>query len=136
LVALELAGTALPEMAEPGLVSVLEEAERLDKTLLAVKPAVQANQASLSSQNSMPDPKVIQLLGRIDGKLDQVIESAKEHRDDDTRRFTEIHGRLDEHAEDINKAKGAKGALLWAAGLVAGGVSIVAAYAVKALGLH
>ena len=81
------------------------------------------------------DPDVIQLLGRIDGKLDQVIDSAKEHREDDKRRFNEVHGRLDEHAEDINKAKGAKGALLWIAGLVAGVVTFVGPMVAKALGL-
>lgn len=83
----------------------------------------------------MSDPELSQLLGRIDGKLDQVIEAFKEHRDDDKRRFGELYGKLDEHAEDINKAKGAKGALLWAAGLVAGIISFAAPYVAKALGL-
>lgn len=80
-------------------------------------------------------PEVLTLLGRIDGKLDQVIESAKEHRDDDKRRFNELHGRIDEHAEEINKAKGAKSALLWVAGLVAGVVTFIGPMVAKALGL-
>ena len=74
------------------------------------------------------------LLGSIDGKLDQVIETFKEHREDDKRRFTEVHTRLDEHAEDINKAKGAKGAFIW---LVSGGAAAIgglAAMAAKAFG--
>lgn len=68
------------------------------------------------------DPELSQMLGRIDGKLDQVIETFKEHREDDKRRFTEVHARLDEHAEDINKAKGAKGMFVW---LVSGGAAAI-----------
>ena len=78
---------------------------------------------------------VMRLLGQIDGKLDQVIASATEHREDDKRRFTEVHKTLDDHSEDINRAKGAKGALLWAAGLVAGIISFAAPYVAKALGI-
>lgn len=70
------------------------------------------------------DHNVLQLLGRIDGKLDQVIEQAKEHREDDKRRFTEVHKRLDEHSEDIAKAKGAKGMFLW---IVGGGAAAIGA---------
>lgn len=81
------------------------------------------------------DPEVLLLLGKIDGKLDQVITSAEEHRSDDKRRFTEVHERLDEHAEDINKAKGAKGALLLVASLVAGVVTFIGPMVAKALGL-
>lgn len=75
-----------------------------------------------------------QLLGRIDGKLDQVIDSAKEHREDDKRRFTEVHARLDGHAEDIAKAKGAKGVILWLAGGGAVAISALVSYVVKAKG--
>ena len=81
----------------------------------------------------MSDQDLHQLLGRIDGKLDQIIDQAREHRDDDKRRFTEVHERLDHHAEDINKAKGAKGALLWGAGLVATVAGSAAALAAKKL---
>jgi hypothetical protein len=83
----------------------------------------------------MSDPELSQILGRIDGKLDQVIDSFKEHREDDKRRFSEVYGKLAEHAEDINKAKGAKGALLWAAGGIAGAVAFAAPYVAKALGI-
>lgn len=82
------------------------------------------------------DPDVLQLLGRIDGKLDQVIDSAREHRDDDKRRFTEVYVKLDDHERDINQAKGAKGALLWVAGGVAAAASVAISYAAKALGIH
>lgn len=70
------------------------------------------------------DPDVMQLLGRIDGKLDQVIDQAKEHREDDKRRFGEVYGRLDKQDEEINKAKGAKGVLLW---LIGGGAAAISA---------
>ena len=78
---------------------------------------------------------VQRMLGQIDGKLDQVIESFKEHREDDNRRFTEVHARLDEHAEDINKAKGAKGVLLWLIGGGAAAIGGLVAVAAKAFGV-
>lgn len=81
----------------------------------------------------MSDP-VLQILGRIEGKLDSEIALNKEHRDDDKRRFTEVHERLDEHAEAIASAKGAKGAIMWAVGLIAGGVGAVASLLLKAKG--
>ena len=65
------------------------------------------------------------MLGQIDGKLDQVIETFKEHREDDKRRFGEVYGRLDQHAEEINKAKGGKAVLVW---LVGGGAAAVATF--------
>jgi hypothetical protein len=57
---------------------------------------------------------------------------AKEHREDDKRRFTEVHGRLDEHAEAINQAKGAKGAVLWMVGGGAAAIGGLVAVAAKA----
>lgn len=82
------------------------------------------------------DPDVLQTLGSIDGKLDQVIKAVDRHIDDDVRRFTEIHKKLDDQAEDINQAKGAKGALLWVAGGIAALVGTLATAAAKALGWH
>lgn len=84
----------------------------------------------------MADPEVSQMLGRIDGKLDQVIESFKEHREDDKRRFTEVYTKLSDHDRDINQAKGAKGAILWAAGGLSAVVGAAAAWAAKAFGIH
>lgn len=78
---------------------------------------------------------VLQLLGRIDGKLDQVIEQAKEHRADDSRRFAAIDERIDEHERDINQAKGAKGAIVWLAGVVAALAGTAVTVVGKKLGL-
>jgi hypothetical protein len=73
----------------------------------------------------MSDPNVLQLLGKIDGKLDQVIDQAKEHREDDKRRFSEVYTRLGQHDNDIAQAKGAKGVILW---FVGGGSAAIAAF--------
>ena len=75
------------------------------------------------------------MLGQIDGKLDSVIKALDRHIDDDVRRFTEVYVRLDATDRDINQAKGAKGAILWAAGLVAALVGSVATIVGKKLGL-
>lgn len=77
--------------------------------------------------------QIMQALGRIEGKLDSEISLAKEHRADDARRFTDVYGRLDDHEKDINQAKGAKGALMWAAGAVAGIVGVAASFLGKYL---
>lgn len=52
------------------------------------------------------------LLGQIDGKLDQALAAFKEHREEDTRRFTAVFEALKSHEADINQAKGAKNAIL------------------------
>ena len=75
-----------------------------------------------------------QMLGRIDGKLDRVIASAEEHRADDIRRFEEVFKQLGQHSEDINKAKGAKGGILWMSGLVGGLIAALAEMAMKLWG--
>jgi hypothetical protein len=75
------------------------------------------------------------LLGQIDGKLDQLIKGFDKHEDDDVRRFTDTYKKIDEIKEDINKAKGAKGAFLLAAGGIASAAALVAPLVAKALGL-
>lgn len=80
--------------------------------------------------------ELAQMLGRIDGKLDQVIDSFKEHREDDTRRFESVHKTLNEHRDDINQAKGAKSVLMWMAGGIAAAAGATSAAIAKALGWH
>ena len=79
------------------------------------------------------DP-VLQSLGRIEGKLESIENMAKEHREDDVRRFTDVYKKLGDHDQEIAKAQGAKGALLWAAGVVAGIVGLVAPALAKKMG--
>lgn len=98
--------------------------------------------AFLSGGTSMSETNaILQALGRIEGKVDEIKDAAKEHRDDDKRRFTELHHKVDEnrdeanrkfaeHAQDINQAKGAKGALMW----VASGVAAFVGMAVTLIG--
>jgi hypothetical protein len=69
--------------------------------------------------------EILQALGRMEGKLDQVIEAAKEHREDDKRRFSDVYTKLGEQAEEINKAKGAKGVIIF---LVGGGAAAIASF--------
>ena len=75
-----------------------------------------------------------QMLGRIDGTLDRVIASAEEHRADDIRRFEEVFKQLGNHSDEINKAKGAKGAVVWMSGLVAALIAALAERAMKLWG--
>lgn len=93
----------------------------------------------------MANDELSQMLGRIDGKLDQAIRSLDRHIDDDVRRFTELHSKVDtnkdeanekfeEHSEDINKAKGAKGAVIWLVGGGAAAIGGLVAVAAKAFG--
>lgn len=66
------------------------------------------------------------LLGQIDGKLSALSDAVRAHVQSDHDRFEAVFAELKEHAKDINTAKGAKGALVWAAGGVAGAVSLIA----------
>lgn len=79
---------------------------------------------------------ILQALGRIEGKVDEIKEAAREHRDDDKRRFTEVHKKLDDHERDINQAKGAKAAILLFAGGLASLISLGAAALGKLFGGH
>lgn len=82
----------------------------------------------------MSDHGIPQLLGKIDGKLDQVIKTMDRHIDDDVRRFTEVYKTLGEHDKQIAEVKGAKKLAVWLLG--GGGVAIGAAvaYVAKAFG--
>jgi hypothetical protein len=71
------------------------------------------------------DNEVMRLLGQIDGKLDSVVKNLDRHIDDDVRRFSDVYGKLEEHAEQISRAKGAKAMLLW---LVGGGAAAIGAF--------
>lgn len=74
------------------------------------------------------------MLGSIDGKLDAVIKALDRHIDDDVRRFTDVYGRLDQNDKDINQAKGAKGAILWMAAVIAGAAGTIATMIGKKMG--
>ena len=80
--------------------------------------------------------QILTALGRIEGKLDAEIDLAREHREDDKRRFSEVYTLISGQAEDINKAKGARGAIIWIAGLIAAVVGGLVTMAAKKLGLQ
>lgn len=73
------------------------------------------------------------LLGQMNGKLDGLQSLIKDHMEQDTRRFEEVFRQLNEHSGDINKAKGAKNAIMVAAAAVASVVSGGIAFAHKLL---
>lgn len=77
---------------------------------------------------------ILQALGRIEGKLDSEIAMAKEHREDDKRRFGEVYARLGQHDQEIAKAKGAKGVILWLIGGGAAAIATAVTLAAKAFG--
>lgn len=63
-------------------------------------------------------------IGEANGKLDTLLQLVRDHIKADETRFTEIDAELKTHAADINKAKGARTAIMAAATFVAGLVSI------------
>ena len=66
------------------------------------------------------------MLGQLDGKLDTLLTLVRDHIQKDDDRFGVVFGKLEQHAADINQAKGAKSMLL----LIAGGVSAVVGAAI------
>lgn len=80
--------------------------------------------------------QILQALGRIEGKVDELKEAAREHRDDDKRRFGEVYEQLGKHDRDIAKAQGAKGVVLWLVGGGAAAIGGIVAMAAKTFGGH
>lgn len=78
----------------------------------------------------MDEQALFQSLGRIEGAVGGVKEMLAEHIEQDTRRFDTTFKRLDALDADVNKAKGAKSAILW----VAGGVGTIASGVAWAIG--
>lgn len=76
------------------------------------------------------------LVGEANGKLDTLLDLVRDHVRQDDDRFTRVYTELASHAADINKAKGAKAAVLVVAGGLAGLVSFVVAAASKLFGGH
>jgi hypothetical protein len=74
----------------------------------------------------MSDDQINLLLGRIDGKLDSLIDTFKAHVEEDNERAKEIGKTLDAHSAVINQAKGAKGAVVYLASLVGGAIVVAA----------
>lgn len=73
------------------------------------------------------------LLGEVSGKLDSLKQTFERYIDAHDRRHEQIDEKITEAHADINKAKGAKGALLIAAGAVSGIVAAGAAIAERIL---
>ncbi len=71
-----------------------------------------------------------QLVGEANGKLDTLLVLMRDHIVANDRRFGEVDVELKAHAADINKAKGAKNAVL----LLAGGCAAVVSAAAVAIG--
>ena len=78
--------------------------------------------------------QIMQVLGRIEGKLDSEIKLAEEHRDDDKRRFSDVYTKIGEHDKEIANAKGQKSVILWLAGGGAVAISALVSFLAKAKG--
>lgn len=76
---------------------------------------------------AMSDDQIASALGQIIGKLDALQNQFHDYIDRHDQRHDKIDEKIEDHAAQINQAKGAKGAVLWLAGLV----GALAAYLVK-----
>lgn len=74
-----------------------------------------------------------QLVGEVSGKLDTLMDTLKQWQADHNARHEKIDEKLEEHAADINQAKGAKRATLALAGAAATVISLAVAAAGKFL---
>ena len=75
-------------------------------------------------------------VGEANGKLDTLLSLVRDHIEQDNERFTGVYKEIRAHAEDINKAKGAKAIFLILAGGTATVISIAVAAAGKLFGGH
>ena len=73
----------------------------------------------------MSDDQIATALGRIEGKLDTLHTQFRDYTDSHDDRHTKIDTKLDDHAKDINQAKGAKAAVLLVASALAATISVV-----------
>lgn len=73
----------------------------------------------------MGDDQIATHLGQISGKLDAMQTFLRDYIEAHDSRHTKIEAKIDAHSDDLSQARGAKGALLFAAGLVSGVVSFL-----------
>lgn len=74
--------------------------------------------ASVTSMNN--EEQIASVLGEIMGKLDALREEFRRYTAEHQERHGRIDDRIEEHAAAINQAKGAKGAIIAAAAVIAG----------------
>jgi len=77
----------------------------------------------------MSDDQIATALGQIMGKLDSLQSQFRDYTENHDERHKIIDEKIDDHAKDINQAKGAKAAVL----LVASGLSALIAFVGKKL---